>query len=90
MNIYRTAFPTSLMMFIIFFMTIVDFSHRRTTIKCQVNSKEEAIEWTKRFPNPAVDGREGEIEVRQLFELDDFDPSEAVERFRRLGVGVKH
>ena len=53
----------------------------------QVKSKEEALEWTKRFPNPAVDGKEGEIEVRQLFELEDFGPSEAVERFREMGVG---
>ena len=55
----------------------------------QVKSKEEAIEWTKRFPNPAVDGREGEIEVRQFFELEDFGPSEAIERFREMGVGTK-
>jgi len=55
----------------------------------QVKSREEAIEWTKRFPNPAVDGKEGEIEVRQLFELEDFGPSEAVERFREMGVGTK-
>lgn len=55
----------------------------------QVKSKEEAIEWTRRFPNPAVDGKEAEIEVRQIFELDDFGPSEAVERFRELGVGTK-
>ncbi len=54
-----------------------------------VNSREEAIEWTKRFPNPAVDGREGEIEVRQLFELEDFGPSEAIERFRDMGIGTK-
>lgn len=53
----------------------------------QVQSREEALEWTRRFPNPAVDGGAGEIEVRQLFELDDFGPSEAVERFRELGVG---
>jgi hypothetical protein len=31
-----------------------------------------------------VDGAAGEIEVRQLFELDDFDPSPAIERFREL------
>ena len=55
----------------------------------QVNSREEAIEWTKRFPNPAVDGKEGEIEVRQLFELEDFGPREAVERFRKMEVGGK-
>ena len=55
----------------------------------RVKSKEEAMEWTKRFPNPATDGREAEIEVRQLFELEDFGPGEAVERFRQMGVGGK-
>jgi hypothetical protein len=55
----------------------------------QVKSKEEAIEWARRFPNPAVDGKEGEIEVRQLFELEDFGPSEAIDRFREMGVGKK-
>jgi hypothetical protein len=55
----------------------------------QAKSRDEAIEWTKRFPNPAVDGKEAEIEVRQLFELEDFGPSEAVERFREMGVGAK-
>jgi hypothetical protein len=58
-----------------------------TLIKAK--SKEEAIEWTKRFPNPAVDGKSGEIEVRQLFELEDFGPSEAVERFREMEAGKK-
>lgn len=53
----------------------------------EVKSREEAIEWTRRFPNPAVDGKEGEIEVRQMFELEDFGPSEGVERFRKIGVG---
>lgn len=52
----------------------------------QVNSREEAFEWTKRFPNPAVDGRKAEIEVRQLFELEDFGPSEEIERFRDIGT----
>lgn len=50
----------------------------------QATSREEAIEWTRRFPNPAVDGNEGEIEVRPFFELDDLGPSEAVERFREI------
>jgi hypothetical protein len=36
----------------------------------QVKSKEEAIEWTKRIPNPT--GDEGEIEIRQVFEAEDF------------------
>jgi hypothetical protein len=52
-----------------------------------VPSREAALEWTRRFPNPAVDGKEAEIEVRQLFKFDDFGPSEAMERFRELGVG---
>ncbi len=36
----------------------------------QVKSKEEAIEWVKRCPNPT--GGESEIEIRQVFEADDF------------------
>lgn len=55
----------------------------------QANSREEALEWTQRFPNPAVDSKEGEIEVRQLFELEDFGSSRAIETFRDLGVGSK-
>jgi len=50
----------------------------------QVDSREEAIEWTKRFPNPAVDGGKGQIEVREFFELEDFGESEAVDRFREM------
>jgi len=49
----------------------------------EVKSKEEAIEWARRIPNPA--GADGEVEIRQLFELEDFGPSEAVERFRDTG-----
>jgi hypothetical protein len=55
----------------------------------QVKSREEAMEWTRRFPNPALGGKDGEIEVRQLFELDDFGPSEAVDRFRKMDLGTK-
>jgi hypothetical protein len=50
----------------------------------QVNSKEEAIEWAKRCPAPHGEGSEGEIELRQLFELDDFGPSPAIDDARRL------
>jgi len=53
----------------------------------RTKSREEALEWTKRFPNPAIGGKDCEIEVRQLFELEDFGPSEAVERFREMGIG---
>jgi len=37
--------------------------------KCK--SKEEAIEWVKRCPNP-MPGEESEIEIRPVFEADDF------------------
>jgi len=37
----------------------------------QVKSKEEAIEWVKRAPNPFPSG-ESEIEIRQIFEAEDF------------------
>jgi hypothetical protein len=39
----------------------------------QVKSKEEAIEWVKRCPNPT--GAESEIEIRQVFEAEDFGPA---------------
>jgi hypothetical protein len=54
----------------------------------QVKSRAEALAWTKRFPNPHM--TEGEIEVRQLYELEDFAQSESIERFREMGVGAKH
>ena len=49
----------------------------------QVKSKEEAIEWMKRCPNPYTqDG--GEIEIRQVFELEDFAPGDAIEHHRAI------
>ena len=53
----------------------------------QVKSKQEAIEWIKRCPNPH--NEESEIEIRQLFELEDFGDSDAVEHHRRLGEQMK-
>jgi len=50
----------------------------------QARSREEAIEWARRFPAPFGSGMDGEIEVRPLYELDDFTPNSAVERFRQL------
>jgi len=38
----------------------------------QVKSKEEAIEWVKRCPNPH--NEETEVEIRQVFEAEDFGP----------------
>lgn len=72
--------------------TVIDgpFSATRELIAgytlIQVASREEAMEWARRYPNPAVDGGEAEIEIRQLFELDDFAPSEALERFRDMEI----
>jgi len=39
----------------------------------QVRSLDEAIEWVKRCPNP-MPGTESEIEIRQVFEAEDFGP----------------
>jgi hypothetical protein len=49
----------------------------------QVKSKEEAIEWVKRCPNPH--NEESEIEIRQFFELEDFGESPAIVRHRQVG-----
>jgi hypothetical protein len=48
----------------------------------QCKSLAEAIEWIRRCPNPHKE--DGEIEIRQMFELEDFGASEAVEHHRRL------
>jgi len=50
----------------------------------QVKSKAEAIEWAKRAPAPHGENAEGEIEIRQIFEMEDFAPSEAIDRAREL------
>jgi hypothetical protein len=51
-------------------------------------TREEALQWSKRFPAPMGEFEDGEIEVRQLYELEDFaDVPEQVERFRDMGVG---
>jgi len=51
----------------------------------KVKSREEAIEWAKRVPNPHGEGQEGEIELRQFFELEDFAPGKAIDRATELG-----
>jgi hypothetical protein len=55
----------------------------------QVKSREEALEWARRFPAPFGEGKDGEIEIRQLFELDDFAPTEALDRFRAMEAAQK-
>ena len=55
----------------------------------QVRSRDEALEWARRFPNPAPLGLDGAIEVRPLYELEDLEaqgPIEAADQFRRIGI----
>ncbi|MDQ3222279.1 MAG: YciI family protein [Gemmatimonadota bacterium] len=60
----------------------------------QVKSKQEAIEWIKRSPNP-FPGKESEIEIRQVFEAEDFGAEftpelrEQEERVRKQVAGRK-
>jgi hypothetical protein len=52
----------------------------------QVKSLDEAIEWVKRCPNP-MPGTEAEIEIRQVFEPEDFSDvatPELIEREKRV------
>ncbi len=53
----------------------------------QVRSPEEALEWSRRFPRPFPEGVDCEIELRRLYELEDFEPGPSVQRFRALGTG---
>jgi hypothetical protein len=52
----------------------------------QVKSREEALEWARRFPNPY--NADGEIEIRQMFELEEFGEHEAIDRFREIGIAT--
>jgi len=58
----------------------------------EVKSREEAIEWAKRIPNPT--GQHGEVEIRQIFEADDLGPAytealKAQDERRRAQVAAK-
>jgi hypothetical protein len=55
----------------------------------QVRSREEALEWSRRFPNPVREGAAAEIEVRQLYEIQDFEEKglgTQATRFQQMGV----
>lgn len=54
----------------------------------QVKSKQEAIDWIKRCPHPHP-GADAEIELRQIFELEDFGESPAIDRHREVGEKLK-
>lgn len=47
-----------------------------------VKSKEEAIDWARRVPFCGEENDGSEIEIRPLYELEDFLPSDAVDRAR--------
>lgn len=49
----------------------------------QVKSMAEAIEWMRRCPSPHE--QDGEIEIRQFFEIEDFGASPAVEHHKAVG-----
>jgi hypothetical protein len=57
----------------------------------QVKSKEEAIAWAKRVPFDRIphEGRVAEIELRQMFELEELGDGEQIDRFREMEVGTK-
>ena len=55
----------------------------------QTRTRDEAVEWSRRFPNPIGEGVPCHIEVRQLYELEDFDgmlKQETADRFRDMGM----
>lgn len=54
----------------------------------QVRSREEALEWSRRFPNPVGEGRPAVVEVRQLIDMEEFTPGPDIERMRAIdGLG---
>jgi hypothetical protein len=55
----------------------------------QTKTREEALAWAKRMPNPSIDGKKAEIEFRQLFELEDFAPGDAIDRFQEMRAAQK-
>ena len=55
----------------------------------QVRNREEALEWSRRFPNPAGRDMEAVIELRQLIELDEFPPSQALDKFKQMEAEKK-
>lgn len=54
-----------------------------------VRNRAEALEWSRRFPNPVGNNQPAEIEVRQLYDVEDFqavaEPA-TIDRFRQIGM----
>ena len=58
-----------------------------TMIQCR--TREEALEWSRRYPNPIREGEACEIEVRQFYESEDFQDlvsGQTQERFKNIGM----
>lgn len=53
----------------------------------KVDSPEEALTWFQRFPQPHY--QDCEIELRQMFELEEFGEGEEIQRFRDMEMGLK-
>ena len=53
-----------------------------------VKSKQEAIDWAKRCPHPHGSG-DAELELRQFFELEDFEPGDAIDKAREIEKKLK-
>lgn len=50
----------------------------------EAGSLEEAVGWAKRCPAPMGDGKDAEIEIRPLYEMEDFGPEAPVETAKRI------
>src|SRR5256885_16996488 len=55
----------------------------------QVKSRAEALEWARRFPAPFGADKDGEIEVRQLYELDELGAAKSIDRFRDIEIATR-
>jgi hypothetical protein len=78
--------------------TVVDgpFAEPKETVAgywiLQVKSMDEAIEWAKRLPIEAAEhehGQESEVEIRQIFEFEEFGEGPAIDRARELGTELR-
>jgi hypothetical protein len=55
----------------------------------QTRTRDEAVEWSRRFPNPVGEGISCHVEVRQLYEMEDFEgivQPGTKDRFEQIGM----
>lgn len=53
----------------------------------KVTSEDEALHWFQRFPQPHY--KDCEIELRQMFELEEFGENDEIDRLREMEIGLK-